>query len=280
MTHWIRAQFTLLACVLMFCMQAEAAQTTPTTWHAVQGDVIEVSLHSNLDKPSLWCFGKKWPIVKADQHWKGWIGVDLKQKTGSHQILWQAGQRKIKQYLMVSKGKFRVSHIEVAKKMAVFDPPTLARIRREVKALKATYNMPVDAHPDISMRDMPVHGIVSTPFGAQRYVNGEPRSPHSGLDIAAPLGTPIKAPLSGKVLLVADMYLNGNTVAIGHGNGLVSVYSHMQSVNVHPGDWIHANSTIGKVGSTGRATGPHLHWGIRFNNARINPDSLLPKSDD
>jgi len=157
----------------------------------------------------------------------------------------------------------------------VFDKPTLTRIRSEVKALKASYKVAVDANPDVVMHGKPIEGIVSTPFGAQRFVNGEPRSPHSGIDIAAPAGTVIHAPLAGRVLLVSDMYLNGKTVAIGHGNGLVSVYSHMQVTKVKKGDWIENGQQIGEVGATGRATGPHLHWGVRFNYARVNPDSLL-----
>jgi len=260
-----------LAAICISAMPSQAAE-----WQAIQGDVAHVTLAASDEAPSLYCFGSKWP-VKADGNgqWQGWIGVDLKQKPGPYQILWKGSEGQVSQQLEVLKGEFRISHIQVARKMAVFDKPTLTRIRSEVTALKATYGIKVDAAPAISMDGMPIKGIISTPFGAQRYVNGEPRSPHSGLDIAAPAGTPVHAPLAGKVLLVAAMYLNGNTVAIGHGNGLVSVYSHMRSTAVHEGDWLDVGSLIGKVGATGRATGPHLHWGIRFYNARVNPDSLL-----
>ena len=270
---------TILACAIYSMVLTQPLMAAE--WQATQGDVIPVQL---LDeggaKPTLRCFGKAWPVMATgDEHWQGWVGVDLRQKPGSYPIVWQNHKHRVRQQLNVLKGTFRISQITVAKKMAVFDKPTLARIRSEVKALRATYVMPVDATPPIRMASMPVRGIISTPFGAQRYVNGEPRSPHSGLDIAAPAGSPIHVPLDGRVLLVADMYLNGNTVVIGHGNGLVSVYSHMQSCNVHQGDWVKAGDLLGKVGSSGRATGPHLHWGIRFNNARINPDSLLPHAN-
>jgi len=289
MKNLFRLPSAILA--ILFAMSIPALATE---WQATQGDVLQVSLnagalHAGGAKPTLYCFGKSWPVMASDhtannpdhdQQWKGWIGVDMKQKPGLYEAIWQSSAGKIKQQITVSKGDFRVSRIQVTKKMAVFDKQTLARIRREVKALKATYIAPLKAQPAIAMSDMPIHGIISTPFGAQRYVNGEPRSPHSGLDIAAPAGTPVKAPLAGKVLLVADMYLNGNTVAIGHGNGLVSVYSHMQSVAVDQGDWLDGGNIIGKVGATGRATGPHLHWGIRFNNARVNPESLLAKSNE
>ncbi len=258
---------------LLFCINTAFA----TTWAGIQGDVVSVETTYAGDKLELTCFGKSWPLKSLGHGvWHGWIGIDLKKKPGKYNIIWKSAKTSVaNDFLEVSKGIFRISHIEVAKKMAVFDKSTLSRIRTEVKALKATYVEKVDATPDIKMNGRPIEGIVSTPFGAQRYVNGEPRSPHSGIDIAAPAGTVIETPLAGRVLLVADMYLNGKTVAIGHGNGLVSVYSHMQSIAVNKGDWLETRQKIGEVGATGRATGPHLHWGVRFNNARINPDSLL-----
>jgi len=264
---------------VIFTLALWIAPLQASEWHAIQGEVITV--HTSYDGSSLrlTCFGKSWPLKSLGHgHWRGWIGVDLKKKPGKYNIMWKTKKIAIaNDYLLVNKGKFRISHIEVSKKMAVFDKPTLTRIRTEVKALKASYKVAVKANPDVIMHGRPIEGIVSTPFGAQRFVNGEPRSPHSGIDIAAPAGTVIKAPLAGRVLLLADMYLNGKTVAIGHGNGLVSVYSHMRATTVKQGDWIETGRQIGEVGATGRATGPHLHWGVRFNNARVNPDSMLPK---
>ncbi len=246
-------------------------------WSAIQGDVVTLDIISPAKSINLKCFNRAWPVKRLGKgHWRGWIGVDLKKKPGIYNISWTSNTKTVaKDSLLVSKGKFRISHIKVSKKMATFDKPTLARIRAEAKAFKATYTQHVDATPDIVMSGRPVEGIESTPFGAQRFVNGEPRSPHSGIDIATAAGTAIKAPLAGRVLLVANMYLNGNAVSIGHGNGLVSIYAHMQSTVVKQGEWVETHQLIGKVGSTGRSTGPHLHWGIRFNNARVNPESLL-----
>ncbi len=223
-----------------------------------------------------------WPVKQLESgRWRGWIGVDLKTKPGSYPVEWSNGKRVLSRgTLTVTKGQFRISHIQVKKKMAEFDSETLARIRREVKALKSTYVERVGATPEITMHGKPTEGIESTPFGAQRYVNGQPRSPHSGLDIAAPAGTTIETPLPGKVLMVSNMYLNGITVAIGHGSGLVSVFSHMQSSAVKQGEWVETRSKIGEVGATGRATGPHLHWGVRFNMARVNPASLLERGSN
>jgi len=248
-------------------------------WHAVQGNIVRVKTDMTGQHVSLQCFGKRWPIeIISKGHWLGWIGVDLAQKPGNYPIHWISGAQKKSGQLHISKGHFRISRITVKKAMAVFDARALARIRADQAALRGSYRMKVDATPDIAVTRRPVNGIISTPFGAKRYVNGEPRSPHSGLDIAAPEGTPIINPLPGRVLLSEAMFLNGNTVVIGYGRKLVMVYSHLQKLRVHKGEWLKSGALLGKVGQTGRATGPHLHWGVRFNNARINPDSLLTGS--
>jgi len=267
----------MFACLLMLFAAgvAHAGELAAT-----QGDVIDAIAPAGQVATSLRCFGKRWPVKKLDDGlWHGWIGVDLKQRPGHYDLVWSTPAGELRERLIVQAGSFRISRITVEKKMAEFDAPTLARIRREVAALKATYTADVDANPAIVMHAPPAVGIESTPFGAQRFVNGEPRSPHSGIDIAAPEGTPVTAPLAGRVLLVADMYLNGNTVVLGHGNGLITVYSHLKSTPLKIGDWVETGERIGEVGMTGRATGPHLHWGIRFNQARINPDSLLKTSN-
>ena len=263
--------------LLFLAVALPATSIQAAEWKAVQGDVLRLEISSQESITAVRYQKKSWPVKKMKNgRWQGWIGIDLKQKPGTYNLVWKAGKRSVAtDSLSVSEGKFRISHIKVKKKMAVFDKETLARIRREVKALKATYRMQVKANPDVVMHGRPVEGVKSTPFGAQRYVNGEARSPHSGIDIAAAAGTPIKAPLAGRVLYVAEMYLNGNTVVLGHGNGLVSVYCHMQSIAVKEGEWLDTHQIIGKVGSTGRSTGPHLHWGVRFNNARVDPESLL-----
>jgi murein DD-endopeptidase MepM/ murein hydrolase activator NlpD len=245
-------------------------------WVATQGDMIEVHTHSNTPIQSLSALGKTWPIKQLDKHeWQGWIGIDLKQKSGTYPILWQTKHSNIKDSLQVNKSKFRISNITVSKKMSNFDAKAIQRIHADQQAIKQTYDMKVELFPDFSKVRMPVQGIESTPFGAQRYVNGQPRSPHSGIDIAAPKGTPIIAPLDGKVLLVADMFLNGKLIAIGHGAGLVTLYAHLGKTLVQVGDDVQAGQKIAEVGMSGRSTGPHLHWGVKFNHTRINPHSLL-----
>lgn len=262
--------FLILCCVLP---QPGLAQQ----WTATQGDVLSIDLPADTRHLQVRAFGKTWPWKRLEGHgFRAWIGVDLKAKPGLHDIIVRSDTGKQRHILKVLAGHFRISRITVDKKMAEFDAATLRRIRADQAAIKHTYAMQVDAHPDIDISEQPVEGVISTPFGAQRYVNGEPRSPHSGLDIAAPEGTPVITPLAGRVLLAAPMYLNGNTIVIGYGNGLVMVYSHLRALKVKQGDWLQAGARIGEVGMTGRATGPHLHWGVRFEQARINPLALLP----
>jgi murein DD-endopeptidase MepM/ murein hydrolase activator NlpD len=269
----------LLFIVLVGFICGQAQLASAQQWQAVQGDVLVIELPATGQQHEVRAFGKTWPWKQIDgQHIKSWIGIDLKAKPGNHTILIRGETIEQRHQLKVIKGDFRISRIEVAKKMAEFDAASLKRLRADQAAIKATYAMQVKGNPDISIAAQPTEGIVSTPFGAQRYVNGAPRSPHSGLDIAAPEGTPIITPLAGRVLLAESMFLNGNTVVIGHGNGLVMVYSHMNTLEVKQGDRVKSGERIGAVGMTGRATGPHLHWGVRFNQARINPSSLLTPS--
>jgi murein DD-endopeptidase MepM/ murein hydrolase activator NlpD len=261
-----------------------AAQAKPVTsdWIAVQGQVIELDADALPAGPvSLRVFGHEWPVKREPGgaiH--AWVGVDLARKPGRYRLSWHIGKGAKAEHrlghLTVTKGSFRVSRITVPKGMAVFTTRTLALVRADQRATLRAYQVPVQATPDIRMKQWPVMGVISTPFGARRFVNGEPRSPHIGIDIAVPVGTPIHAPLAGRVVLTRKMYLDGNTVIIGHGYGLYSIYCHLSHMAVKKGDWVKAGELIGETGMTGRTTGPHLHWGVHFERARVNPESLLP----
>jgi murein DD-endopeptidase MepM/ murein hydrolase activator NlpD len=124
----------------------------------------------------------------------------------------------------------------------------------------------------------PVDGIISSRYGKQRYINDQPRSPHLALDIAAAEGTKIIAPAPGKVILIGDFFYSGNYLILDHGFGLLSSYSHMSKIHVNAGDYLNQGDIIGEVGSTGRVTGPHLHWSVYLEKQRINPESLISKN--
>jgi len=123
----------------------------------------------------------------------------------------------------------------------------------------------------------PVDGIISSRYGKQRYINDQPRSPHLALDIAAAEGTKIIAPAPGKVILIGDFFYSGNYLILDHGFGLLSSYSHMSKIHVNAGDFLKQGDIIGEVGSTGRVTGPQLHWSVYLEKQRINPESFISK---
>ena len=127
---------------------------------------------------------------------------------------------------------------------------------------------------------LPVQGPISSPFGLKRFLNDQPRNPHSGLDIAASEGIPIKTTAAGIVVATGEYFFNGNTVLVDHGQGLITMYCHMSRIDVAVGDNLEAAQLIGAVGQTGRVTGPHLHWSVSLNNARVDPNLFLMNSSE
>ena len=149
----------------------------------------------------------------------------------------------------------------------------LARYAREAAEQKAVYKTftPSISNHNWPTFQMPIRGEFSSPFGLKRFFNGEARDPHSGLDIAAAEGKTVYAPADGMVAQTGDYFFNGQTVMIDHGQGVISMLCHLSKINVIIGQTLKRGDAIGKVGHTGRATGPHLHWGLSINNARVNP---------
>ena len=145
------------------------------------------------------------------------------------------------------------------------------RINAEAKAQRAQYALRTPTRDDLVPFIQPTEGIVSSPFGRRRVLNGKPRNPHSGLDIAAPTGTPIVAPAPGTVTMTGDLFFNGNTVFVDHGGGLITMMCHMSEIDVAEGQIVNRGDLLGKVGATGRVTGPHLHWNVSLNGVRVDP---------
>ncbi len=155
------------------------------------------------------------------------------------------------------------------------DPQQLKRIRDEAK-LVAERRRRDSATVSFAGGFMaPADGVVSGVFGSQRILNGQPRAPHSGSDIAAPAGAPVRAAAAGIVSLIRDLFFTGKTVMIDHGHGLSSIYAHLSATTVHEGDAIERGALIGRVGASGRATGPHLHWGVSWFDERLDPERVL-----
>ncbi|MCP5367016.1 MAG: M23 family metallopeptidase [Hyphomicrobiales bacterium] len=175
--------------------------------------------------------------------------------------------------LTVTTREYRIQRIDGLPPKKVTPPPeTLARIRAESARIKAVRGVDSDRAGFAGGFVWPVAGTVSGVFGSQRILNGKPRSPHRGVDIAAPAGTPVRAAADGVVALAApDMYYTGKTVMVDHGHGLTSVYAHMRDLRVAEGQVVERGAVIGTVGQSGRATGPHLHWGISLFATALDP---------
>ncbi len=265
---------------LLWVLLCIAPQAYAASYEAAQGEVLRIPVPIQGNALTVHTLGKTWPIFEKNGQKIAWIAIHLKTKPGTYPIQWSSDHtsppyQHTTDTIQVVKGDFRVSHITVEKKMASFDKAALERIRADHAAIQQAYQTPTSIQNTWPAMIMPTKGVISTPFAAQRYVNGKPRSPHSGLDIAAPTGTPVKAPLAGEVVLVADMFLNGLLVVIGHGDGIHSIYAHLHKTFVKQGDILKQGDVFAEVGTTGRSTGPHLHWGVQFHGNKINPLSML-----
>jgi murein DD-endopeptidase MepM/ murein hydrolase activator NlpD len=151
----------------------------------------------------------------------------------------------------------------------------LARVERERIEIDQALNRWSARQPQQLMLAQPVPGVRSSSFGLRRVFNGESRNPHSGMDIAAPIGTPVIAPAAGEIVGTGNYFFNGNTVFVDHGRGFLSMYCHLSSIDVKPGEQIVAGTRLGAVGMTGRVTGPHLHWALSLNRAWVDPELFL-----
>lgn len=180
--------------------------------------------------------------------------------------------------LKVAPQTYDIQRIDGLPPAQVTPPPAvLERIKRENAQIAAVRQRNTPRQDFLQNWIWPAKGPVSGVYGSQRILNGEPRTPHFGLDIAAPTGSPIVAPVDGEVTLAEkDVYFTGGTVIIDHGMGINSAYSHMQTVTVKVGQRVKQGEQIGTVGATGRATGPHLDWRLNWFDVRLDPQRLLP----
>ena len=226
--------------------------------------------------------GKRYPLGSGDkdQTYEGLLGVDLNTKPEKYDIRFIATDGSGKDdsqtfSIKVTKADFAVQKITLPKSMVDLDPKTLERVNRESKRLKEIFQTFRDERTWKGAFIRPVAGELSGAFGTRRIINGQPKSSHTGVDLRAEEGTPVRASNSGKIALVDDLFFSGKSVILDHGWGLYSMYFHLSETQVRVGDQIPKGAELGRVGSTGRSTGPHLHWGIILNGARVDPFSLL-----
>lgn len=239
----------------------------------VPGGVAVVALGAGSQAPRVAYKGKPVMVLRdTDQQWIAVVGIDLKTAPGTHHVETQSQPDTRRWPFEVGAKTYKAQHITLKNKSQVNpDPEQTRRYEREYKEQMAAYGAFRDVLPSNVSLDKPVEGRLSSPFGLRRFFNGEERNAHSGLDFAVPQGTKIKAPADGVVTIVADYFFNGKTVFIDHGQGFITMYCHLSGFDVQRGQTVKRGQVIGRVGATGRATGPHLHWNVSLNNARVDP---------
>ena len=259
--------------ITVLCLQLSVAYTAPFNTDPVPGGVARIVLPLNTDISTLRYRDRRILTVRQENQTIALIGLSLSTKAGAHYLVGENTKgQSMRLPFHVSDKAYEEQHITIKDKRKVNpEKRDMVRITREKKQItSALANW--SARDDVSVNFLkPVEGVTSSPFGLRRFFNEQPRNPHSGLDIAAAEGAPISAPAAGIISDTGDFFFNGNTVLIDHGQGLVTMYCHMSEIDVEPGQKVAAGEIIGKVGMTGRVTGPHLHWGVSLNNARVDP---------
>ncbi len=189
-------------------------------------------------------------------------------------------ERKFGRSVRVNKKKYKIQRLTLPKKMVT--PPKevydrIARDRKEVKVAKDT--MSAERMWFVPFQ-RPTKGGQSSPYGAQRILNGKPKNPHRGLDFRGAKGTAVKAMADGKVVLVGEHYYAGNSIYLDHGNGVITMYFHLSRIDVKEGDTVERGQVLGGIGSTGRVTGPHLHMSVSVQGRLVDPNYIMYKSTD
>ncbi|OIR15363.1 murein DD-endopeptidase MepM [mine drainage metagenome] len=246
----------------------------------VPGGVAVVPLGGALtgtNKPQTW-LGKQPVLVTSDHdQWYAVVGLPLDMTPGAHELSVKIGDETKLQPFVVNPKDYPEQHVTLKDKSKVeLSAADLARAEREISAIKELKRHWRPAQDTDLAFIVPAEGKLAGRFGLRRFFNGEPRSPHAGLDVAVASGTPVKASAQGQVLAVGDYFFNGKTVFVDHGNGLITMYCHLERIDVKNGETVSKGQLLGLSGKTGRATGPHLHWSVVLNGAMVDPELFIP----
>ncbi len=263
----------------LFSAAASAAHSMPMPRHSpVPGGIAVIALDTHsATRPTAHYQSKRVMVIGDGGHWQAVVGIPLETAPGEQILEISAPGSEPQQISFPVQAKeYETQRLTITNKRMV--EPTakdLQRIEKETKVIQAALRQFTEANDVPLDFVVPVQGPLSSPFGLRRFFNDQPRKPHSGLDLAAPKGAQIKAPAAGKVIAVGNYFFNGNTVVLDHGQGLISMYSHMDRINVKEGQYVALGTPLGAVGMTGRVTGPHLHWTISLNDTRVDPMLLF-----
>ncbi|MGB7844337.1 MAG: M23 family metallopeptidase [Candidatus Acidiferrum sp.] len=257
-----------------------------TSGISAQGSLLLAEVHGPKSMPTLssdWD-GRANPLWREDEKsttLHGLIGIDLERPPGRYEwrVSWPGPDKNplaCSIFITVRAGKFPTERLKVEKQFVQPDPEQQKRAEEDQKKMRAIYDTVTPQRLWEGKFRLPLKDVAAGGnFGRRRILNGEARSPHAGVDFPAGPGTPVFASQTGKVALAEELYYSGNTVVIDHGYGIYTLYAHLSEIGVHAGDMAKAGAEIGKVGATGRVTGPHLHWGLTIDHARVNAMQIV-----
>jgi len=242
----------------------------------VPGGIAYVEIPGGATPPVATVDGYRAAVVRRDDRWIAVVGIPLAATLGEHKVRVDGSQGRVDVPFSVADKHYRTQHLTIKNQRQVEpNADDLRRIEAETARSDAALSKFTTAGTAAFQLLQPVAGVPSDSYGSRRYFNNQPRKPHSGMDIAAAKGTPIRAPAAGTVVESGDFFFNGNTLFIDHGYGLVTMYCHLDTIKVKTGQHVASGEIIGTVGSTGRVTGPHLHWGVALNRAMVDPALFL-----
>ncbi len=247
-----------------------------------QGEVVVMTVTSDSPVTAVRgrAFDRDVPTVRIGDSWRLLVGIDLDVPLGTHIVTIDAdsptGPASATHELVVTAKEFRTRRLTVDPDFVNAPAAMAERIAAESKELNAIWSAaPTEPSTAALTFTAPVPHRANSAFGTRSIFNGEPRGAHSGADFLSPTGTPVRAPAAGTVVLAKDLYFSGGSVVIDHGLGIFSFFAHFSKITATVGDRVEAGAIVGRVGATGRVTGPHLHWTVRLNGARVDPLALL-----
>jgi murein DD-endopeptidase MepM/ murein hydrolase activator NlpD len=252
-----------------------------TVFSVGQGDALRIAYahEAGLEHVEMQWRSRTVPFVQARGEWITIIGADLDMGVGDHPVTvifgFDDGRRERRgEVIRVEPISFPITYLTVEPRFVELSPEDLERSRRESRRLSEIFGRISTEILWDGPFLVPIPNAEGSNFGHRRVFNEQPRNPHSGADISAVTGTAIRSSNRGRVVETGDYFFNGNTVIVDHGIGIYSVYLHLSRIDVEVGQLIDTGEVLGLVGATGRVTGPHLHWGFRVQNARVDPFSL------
>ena len=273
----------IVAGVMALGAAVTASADEPQVLRATQGQILEIVLSvpdASVVVEGTWR-GQRVPFFSLSDSTRmvGLVGADLASKVGRDALdvtIRSPDKTETRRFVVeVLDASFPVQNLTLPKTMVDLDAATLKRVRKEAKHLRSLFAQTKTPRAWTADFIAPLEGKISGAFGRRRIINGQKKNPHTGEDISAPQGAEVQASNRGIVRLATDQFFSGKSILIDHGLGLFTMYFHLSEMLVKEGETVGRGVVIGLVGSTGRATGPHLHWGARLNNARVDPYELI-----